>query len=98
MIIVFLIGKICLIEKKNVNNYNRYYEGGVSSVYCWDLDDGFAACILIKKSKLFLFCEIFFFLTTKSFFFFSQINSPRSIQEGTTNEGNMGFHSRRRSS
>jgi len=26
-----------------------YFEGGVSSVYCWDLDDGFAACILIKK-------------------------------------------------
>lgn len=28
----------------------RYFEGGVSSVYCWDLDDGFAAVILIKKS------------------------------------------------
>eukprot|EP00727_Mastigamoeba_balamuthi_P009016 m51a1_g4737 putative subunit of heterodimeric actin capping protein cap32 34 (270) ;mRNA; r:366963-368085 len=28
-----------------------YYEGGVSSVYCWDLDDGFAACILIKKTQ-----------------------------------------------
>jgi len=26
-----------------------YFEGGVSSVYCWDLDNGFAACILIKK-------------------------------------------------
>jgi len=26
-----------------------YFEGGVSSVYCWDLDDGFAVCILIKK-------------------------------------------------
>jgi len=26
-----------------------YYEGGVSSVYCWDIDDGFAAVILIKK-------------------------------------------------
>jgi len=26
-----------------------YFEGGVSSVYCWDLDDGFASCILIKK-------------------------------------------------
>ena len=29
-----------------------YYEGGVSSVYMWDLDDGFAACFLIKKGKL----------------------------------------------
>lgn len=29
---------------------NRYYEGGVSSVYFWDLDDGFAGVVLIKKS------------------------------------------------
>uniref|UniRef100_A0A6U3B7L6 F-actin-capping protein subunit beta n=1 Tax=Paramoeba aestuarina TaxID=180227 RepID=A0A6U3B7L6_9EUKA len=28
-----------------------YYEGGVSSVYAWDLDDGFAAVILIKKTQ-----------------------------------------------
>ncbi|KAH3744218.1 subunit of heterodimeric actin capping protein cap32/34 [Pelomyxa schiedti] len=28
-----------------------YYEGGVSSVYCWDVDGGFASCILIKKSQ-----------------------------------------------
>lgn len=29
-----------------------YFEGGVSSVYCWDLDGtGFAACILIKKTQ-----------------------------------------------
>jgi len=28
-----------------------YYEGGVSSVYCWDLDDGFACVILIKKTQ-----------------------------------------------
>jgi len=28
-----------------------YYEGGVSSVYCWDIDDGFAVVILIKKSQ-----------------------------------------------
>lgn len=28
-----------------------YFEGGVSSVYCWDLDDGFAACVLIKKTQ-----------------------------------------------
>jgi capping protein beta len=26
-----------------------YYEGGHSSVYLWDLDDGFAAAILLKK-------------------------------------------------
>jgi len=28
-----------------------YFEGGVSSVYCWDLDNGFASCILIKKTQ-----------------------------------------------
>lgn len=28
-----------------------YYEGGVSSSYCWDLDDGFASVVLIKKSR-----------------------------------------------
>ena len=29
---------------------SRYYEGGVSSVYLWDLDHGFAGAILIKKT------------------------------------------------
>jgi capping protein beta len=28
-----------------------YFEGGTSSVYLWDLDHGFAACFLIKKSN-----------------------------------------------
>ncbi|KAL7270681.1 F-actin-capping protein subunit beta [Rhizina undulata] len=27
-----------------------YYEGGVSSVYFWNLDDGFAGVVLLKKS------------------------------------------------
>lgn len=26
-----------------------YYEGGISSVYFWDLDDGFAGVVLLKK-------------------------------------------------
>ena len=26
-----------------------YYEGGVSSVYLWNLDDGFAGVVLLKK-------------------------------------------------
>jgi len=26
-----------------------YFEGGVASVYCWDLDSGFASVVLIKK-------------------------------------------------
>jgi capping protein beta len=29
-----------------------YFEGGTSSVYLWDLENGFAGCFLIKKSKL----------------------------------------------
>lgn len=29
-----------------------YYEGGVSSVYFWNLDDGFAGVILLKKGEL----------------------------------------------
>lgn len=28
-----------------------YYEGGASSAYLWDLDDGFAGAILLKKSS-----------------------------------------------
>ena len=31
--------------------HTRYYEGGVSSVYFWDLDEGFAGVVLLKKSK-----------------------------------------------
>ena len=27
-----------------------YFEGGTSSVYLWDQDQGFAGCFLIKKS------------------------------------------------
>ena len=35
-------------------NANRYFEGGVSSVYLWDLDDGgFAGVVLLKKSPHF---------------------------------------------
>ena len=34
------------------DNKDRYYEGGVSSVYFWDVDDGFAGVVLLKKSIL----------------------------------------------
>lgn len=34
--------------------FGRYYEGGVSSVYFWDLDDGFAGVVLLKKSRCIL--------------------------------------------
>ena len=33
-------------------NVQRYYEGGVSSVYFWDLDDGFAGVVLLKKGNV----------------------------------------------
>jgi capping protein beta len=31
-----------------------YFEGGVSSVYFWDVDDGFAGCVLLKKGMFFI--------------------------------------------
>lgn len=34
-----------------------YYEGGVSSVYFWNLDDGFAGVVLLKKCAFYdFFC------------------------------------------
>jgi capping protein beta len=33
-----------------------YYEGGVSSVYFWNLDDGFAGVVLLKKGKPYSCC------------------------------------------
>ena len=32
-----------------------YYEGGVSSVYFWNLDDGFAGVVLLKKGEDYFF-------------------------------------------
>lgn len=36
-----------------------YYEGGVSSVYFWNLDDGFAGVVLLKKGKIYFIGRIF---------------------------------------
>lgn len=33
---------------------DRYYEGGVSSVYLWDVDDGFAGVVLLKKCQFYV--------------------------------------------
>ena len=30
----------------------QYYEGGICSVYFWEVDNGFAACVLFKKGLL----------------------------------------------
>jgi capping protein beta len=35
-----------------------YYEGGVGSVYFWDLDDGFAGVVLLKKGSFISHFEI----------------------------------------
>lgn len=42
----------------------RYYEGGVSSVYFWDLDDGFAGVVLLKKSKFPMIYHVFLIQTS----------------------------------
>jgi capping protein beta len=47
----------CESLKKDLGSSNtdiaqlRYYEGGTSSVYLWNLDDGFAGVVLLKKSS-----------------------------------------------
>lgn len=30
-----------------------YFEGGQSSVYLWDVDEGFAGCVLLKKGEFY---------------------------------------------
>lgn len=45
---VFLSGQRRPLVTSDV--FSRYFEGGVSSVYLWDLDHGFAGVILIKKA------------------------------------------------
>ena len=37
-----------------------YYEGGVSSVYFWNLDDGFAGVVLLKKGEWAVTNPLFF--------------------------------------
>ena len=37
----------------------RYFEGGISSVYLWDMDDGFAGCVLLKKCKFYLLLDLY---------------------------------------
>lgn len=40
----------CISFKKFVLFIIRYFEGGYSSVYFWDIDDGsFASCWLVQK-------------------------------------------------
>lgn len=39
-----------------------YFEGGTSSVYLWDQDQGFAGCFLIKKSKFTVLSSLIFWI------------------------------------
>ncbi|KAG5455384.1 MAG: hypothetical protein BJ554DRAFT_5216 [Olpidium bornovanus] len=41
-----------LTHRRSSRDCPRYFEGGVSSVYLWDQDDGFAGVVLIKKGGL----------------------------------------------
>jgi capping protein beta len=44
-------GVSLLLDHELILVVTRYYEGGVSSVYLWDLEDGgFAGVVLLKKS------------------------------------------------
>nr|ACM09370.1 F-actin-capping protein subunit beta [Salmo salar] len=47
-------GRLRKLEVDANNAFNQYrelyYEGGISSVYLWDIDGGFAGVVLIKKS------------------------------------------------
>jgi capping protein beta len=54
----------------------RYFEGGISSVYFWDIDDGFAGCVLLKKCEFLPFCP---WTTTDS----HAAVSPNSKTSGT---------------
>jgi hypothetical protein len=63
-----------------------YYEGGVSSVYFWNLDDGFAGVVLLKKCKLGPF--FFFFALSLPLAIPSTDGMPRCLvvkQEGARN-------------
>lgn len=47
---------------------HSYFEGGVSSVYLWDTDNGFAGVVLIKKSTCVCVCASMpLFLPSMSF-------------------------------
>ena len=57
---------------------SRYFEGGVSSVYLWDLDHGFAGVILIKKGKndgqfFFLNIQDIIFIDNNCYAFFGNV-------------------------
>jgi hypothetical protein len=60
-----------------------YFEGGTSSVYLWDLENGFAGCFLIKKSE---------FLSSRHFL--THISSVRCGREQIRQQRVLGQYSR----
>lgn len=63
-----------------------YYEGGVSSVYFWNLDDGFAGVVLLKKG-MFTFSQGYHFNVLFFYIFWLKIclginkaNKPRQLR------------------
>lgn len=52
------VRKLELAANESFDVYRElYYEGGVGSVYFWDLDDGFAGVILLKKGIICTECR-----------------------------------------
>ena len=63
----YRLGFILCNKYVTATQYQRYFEGGVSSVFLWDLEDGgFAGVVLLKKSTLFLL-ELFIIRPAPSF-------------------------------
>jgi capping protein beta len=60
-----------------------YYEGGVSSVYFWNLDDGFAGVVLLKKGIPYPCSRML-----------NQDSHKNSCFAGRKESGNLGFDSR----
>jgi capping protein beta len=59
-----------------------YYEGGVSSVYFWNLDDGFAGVVLLKKGT-FAGCERGWLRGVKGFLLMVIVATPSGKSDGT---------------
>lgn len=62
-----------------------YYEGGVSSVYFWNLDDGFAGVVLLKKGEFHLLKTLVWGITRLM---------GSSCYAGWQKSGDLGFDSR----
>ena len=63
---------------------SRYYEGGISSVYLWDLDDGgFAGVVLFKKGRLVPASAVVMASKKTRFPTLDSVLTPTSLTEST---------------